>query len=574
MKNFLLTIGIGLIIFTSVKAQNVGINATGVAPSTGAGLDVNFTDKGVLVPRVNIADLNTIAPITGVSVTSLLVYNTNATTGAGYYYWEGTKWIKLTTQGEDWSLTGNANVQFFNFLGTIDAQDLKFRTSNTERMRILSTGNVGIGTTVPTAQLHTTGTVRFANYPSGANGAILKTNTTGNLSITDFTGSASDVLLGTGSFGTANTSATAWQLTGNTGTTAGTNFLGTTDNVSLDFRTNNSIRMRILNSGSVGIGTTSPSSTLEVNGRIESSRLGYVGTYNSTQVQGIWSIGSAYGINTTTNDFGSQYGIVYAYTSAGTGSSKKPIAGWGHQILFTTNGTRMAAISLSSGNAYFAGNVGIGTTAPATKLHIQTTGSGEAFRITTYGTTLPTVTMGDDNSAPGVGYISLWLASTPVERVRLTAGNGPSYINAGNVGIGTTSPSEKLDVVGNVKFSGALMPNNDPGTSGKILLSGGSGAPPTWGQAMLNPTQTTAIGKYYSGAFDLTTTYLTLTLTDPNCVQTSTCFITWVGNLSTGVNYGDINVTIEAQAGQWKFHITNNTPWALYNLQFSYVAFY
>jgi len=65
----------------------------------------------------------------------------------------------------------------------------------------MSAQNVGIGTTTPTAQLHTTGTVRFQNYASGPNGAILRTDNLGNLTITNFTGNANDVLLGNGTFG-------------------------------------------------------------------------------------------------------------------------------------------------------------------------------------------------------------------------------------------------------------------------------------------------------------------------------------------------------------------------------------
>lgn len=52
--------------------------------------------------------------------------------------------------------------------------------------------------------------------------------------------------------------------------------------------------------------------------------------------------------------------------------------------------------------------------------------------------------------------------------------------SAQNVGIGTATPSEKLDVLGNLKFSGALMPNNNAGTTGRILMSAGAGVPPTW----------------------------------------------------------------------------------------------
>ncbi len=54
-----------------------------------------------------------------------------------------------------------------------------------------------------------------------------------------------------------NLSTSAWQLTGNSGTSYSTNFLGTTDNISLRFRTNNTERMVIDSIGSVGIGSTS-----------------------------------------------------------------------------------------------------------------------------------------------------------------------------------------------------------------------------------------------------------------------------------------------------------------------------
>jgi hypothetical protein len=51
---------------------------------------------------------------------------------------------------------------------------------------------------------------------------------------------------------------------------------------------------------------------------------------------------------------------------------------------------------------------------------------------------------------------------------------------AGNIGIGIIVPTEKLDVVGNVKFSGSLMPNNLPGALGQVLTSAGAGVAPTW----------------------------------------------------------------------------------------------
>ena len=123
----------------NLKSQNVGINGTGAAPDGGAMLDVSATNKGVLIPRVNIANLATIAPIVGSTTTSMLVYNTNGTTGQGYYYWDGTRWVKFTTGGDDWKIIGNANTtQGTNFLGTTNGTGLDFRTNNTIRFRIIN----------------------------------------------------------------------------------------------------------------------------------------------------------------------------------------------------------------------------------------------------------------------------------------------------------------------------------------------------------------------------------------------------------------------------------------------------
>jgi len=57
-----------------------------------------------------------------------------------------------------------------------------------------------------------------------------------------------------------------WRTTGNAGTNAANNFIGTTDATDFVFRTNNTSRMRILSDGNVGIGISNPGSRLHVAG--------------------------------------------------------------------------------------------------------------------------------------------------------------------------------------------------------------------------------------------------------------------------------------------------------------------
>jgi uncharacterized protein (TIGR02145 family) len=72
MKKFYLTLT--CLTFTAVlNAQNIGINSTGVPPHSSAGLDINFTDRGLLIPRMTTAQRNAIASPS----LSLLIFNTD-----------------------------------------------------------------------------------------------------------------------------------------------------------------------------------------------------------------------------------------------------------------------------------------------------------------------------------------------------------------------------------------------------------------------------------------------------------------------------------------------------------------
>ncbi|MCX6306499.1 MAG: hypothetical protein NT040_16165 [Bacteroidetes bacterium] len=99
MKKLILLITL-LFFSNGFLCSQVGINASNSAPDPSAGLDVNFTNKGLLMPRVALTAINSALPVTAPAV-GLLVYNT-AVAGTqpdnvmpGYYCWNGTRWIPV-----------------------------------------------------------------------------------------------------------------------------------------------------------------------------------------------------------------------------------------------------------------------------------------------------------------------------------------------------------------------------------------------------------------------------------------------------------------------------------------------
>ena len=84
--------------------SQVGISKTNnFTPDAATILDVSSSDKGILIPRVELTSAVSLLPITttGNTPNSLLVYNT-AIAGTkpnnvtpGFYYWEGDKWVRM-----------------------------------------------------------------------------------------------------------------------------------------------------------------------------------------------------------------------------------------------------------------------------------------------------------------------------------------------------------------------------------------------------------------------------------------------------------------------------------------------
>jgi hypothetical protein len=84
----------------------------------------------------------------------------------------------LTSNAQSWNLTGNSGTSAAtNFLGTTDAKPVVFRTNNVERMRILKTGETGIGITNPKSLLH----IAAGNFVSlTSSGTVMIGSVTGN----------------------------------------------------------------------------------------------------------------------------------------------------------------------------------------------------------------------------------------------------------------------------------------------------------------------------------------------------------------------------------------------------------
>ncbi|MDX2171708.1 MAG: hypothetical protein SFY56_01220 [Bacteroidota bacterium] len=164
MKKIISLLFLSCLITNNYFAQNVAINGTGAAPNASAMLDVASTTSGLLIPRMTTAQRTAIAtPATG-----LVVYDT--TTG-GFWYYNGTIWVQLLNANTGWALVGNT-LAGTEFMGSVNAQPVRFFSNNTERMRILSAGEVVIGATVPFAGdvFSSYGQFAINGYCSTANG--------------------------------------------------------------------------------------------------------------------------------------------------------------------------------------------------------------------------------------------------------------------------------------------------------------------------------------------------------------------------------------------------------------------
>jgi len=430
---------------------------------------------------------------------------TNSTTGVG------------ASNGFTVGIDGSENAELWNFQNT----DMLFSTNGTERMRIDSSGSVGIGTSSPNAN------AKFEVVSTNA-GAVTNVIQLRNGDATAGSGAKLQFLNSTVNYATAGTSEiTGVRYSGNysalTFTTYGPTslvermridgvgnviikpsgkfylesssgfspFLSEASNA-LTVSTNSTERMRIDASGNVGIGTDSPGYPLDVVG---SMRIRHAGSDDFATIRGPGNRSLRIDIdpNSDLDSFvvrdlrdGSERFTVQAGGRVGIGTTSPTalltlssssnteiniIDGTRTSKIFTQNGGRDLQIQANQDliiNASGGTNVGIGTNSPSRDLQIGTPGSSATADISLQTTTTGTASiyMGDGT---GVGEYaglirysnndnSLRLWTSSAERMRIDS--------SGNLLVGTTSANALITADNASNTGNTLLSLKDSGGTG------------------------------------------------------------------------------------------------------------
>lgn len=320
----------------------------------------------------------------------IYIHNTNAATPYTYNQIRTDAYDSFILQGGGNTITlggqgGHIDMRAYSTNVTIGNsynagttnQFIRFMPANSEAMRITNIGRVGIGTTSPAGNLSVVGA---DNGQVGIH--VHNTTTTGysaiRLGIDSAAGSQINIHAFNSSWGgTGAFAPNAGNLSNTTGalTLSATNAAGTIQFYTAGTGSANE-RVRITNTGNVGIGTTSPGTILSLQ---RSDATSYTGTHNSISNNGI----DIYNNQSSVTDAfaGISFRVAGSgYTNVGTGSINLVNTGDGDgDLTFVTrnNGTSSEKLRIT-----YDGKVGIGTASPQALLHVAGTTYTQALNIT------------------------------------------------------------------------------------------------------------------------------------------------------------------------------------------------
>lgn len=314
----------------------------------------------------------------------------------------------------------------------------------------------------------------------------------------------------------------------------------------LFIRNGGNVTMSIDGSGHVGIGTEYPSSLLDVNGAINA----WGGNSDNWNTAYSWGNHATAGYLTSEGDGVIGNEVVNTTNSTlnrnGSGTAANPFT----LSLNLSNTNTWSGAQTFSANSYFpgtsvwtsTGKVGIGTTEPASILHLigdtpkfkiqtQTNLTDPSVEFIKYGVRTMEIKLTDGGGGTGLQFID-----QNSEQVRM-------FIKAstGNVGIGTTSPGATLEVNGQVKITGGA-----PG-AGKILTSDGTGlaswvAPASSGSHYIGETYGGGIVFY---VYDNGQHGLIAATSDQNAgIQWSNGVYRYTGTTGNGLGAGAMNTAL------------------------------
>jgi hypothetical protein len=361
-----------------------------------------------------------------------------------------------TTVGNVDFLAGSAGTTISRVMGNTDGTSeagghLVIETradggSLTEKMRVEGNGNVGIGTTSPGALLHVASSahpVGNFSYTGGANTGYVNFDGTngaggGNMELRIIKGPTAP----NANIGFYNGSTVDWEI--------GTGITNTDDN--FRFYDGASAVMTLEQGGNIGIGTTYPSTKLNI---VDSS-------FMIVHINSSSSNGARMDLESTSGN------ARYQLQTIGTGVA-------GREGNFEIQNFNTGTISIAISNS--TGNLGIGTTSPSQKLDVVggieindsiprllLVVNGQAadekiWDMIASGTTLEFKSQNDAFDSSD-NYMSVNRNGVTVQNISFYTNNDNERMRIdknGNVGIATITPAAQLDVdgTGNLRLSGA-----------------------------------------------------------------------------------------------------------------------